>query len=63
MIYIIIAIILSVVIYRIGVIDGQRLSKGEKIKFVPKKAKVDTEKEKLQNGIKNILGYGLEVNR
>lgn len=50
----------AILIYRLGVWDGQSVSRGEKIAVPNIKVKKDkNESEKLQRGIKNILDYGI----
>lgn len=60
---ILITAILSVAIYRLGLCDGQRVAKGEKLKntLTVTKKQVKEEDEKIKRGIKNILDYGMEV--
>lgn len=62
MIYVIISIILTVIVYRLGVLDGQKTTKGEKISLIPARKKKEIEVDKFQKGIKNILNYNMEVN-
>ena len=61
-IFFIIMAILSVLIYRQGLKDGQMVSKGEKIKTAPKmpfKRPESAEQKKVINGLKNIISYGM----
>ena len=55
--------VLAVAIYRLGLCDGQRISKGERLKgtITVTKKEVKEEDEKIKRGIKNILDYGMEV--
>ncbi len=60
---IILIAVIAVLIYRLGLCDGQAVSRGEKLKHtvtVTKKPKAEQD-EKIKRGIKNILDYGLEV--
>jgi hypothetical protein len=54
--------ILSVLIYRQGLKDGQMVSKGEKIKTAPKiplKTKESAEQKRIIKGLRNIISYGM----
>ena len=61
-IFFIIMAILSVLIYRQGLKDGQMVSKGEAIKTTlktPFKRPESAEQKKVINGLKNIISYGM----
>lgn len=61
-IFFIIMAILSVLIYRQGLKDGQMVSKGEAIKTtlkMPFKRPESAEQKKVINGLKNIISYGM----
>ena len=62
MLYVIFAIALTIIVYRLGVLDGQKTCRGEKISLMPVKKKKEIEIDKFQKGIKNILNYNTEVN-
>ncbi len=61
-IFFIIMAILSVLIYRQGLKDGQMVSKGEQIKTAPKiplKTKESAEQKRIIKGLRNIISYGM----
>ncbi|MBO7208364.1 MAG: hypothetical protein J6V58_01355 [Clostridia bacterium] len=62
MLYVIISIILTIIVYRLGVMDGQKRYKGEKISLIPNAKNNEIEVDKFQKGIKNILNYNTGVN-
>ncbi len=62
MLYAIISIVLTVIVYRLGVMDGQKINKGKNISLIPLEKKKEIEIDRFQKGIKNILNYNTEVN-
>lgn len=54
--------IVTALIYRQGIKDGQTVSKGEQIKTTfktPFKRTENAEQKKVMNGLKNIISYGM----
>jgi len=58
---IIITACMAVLIYRLGLSDGQSAANGERIKStVTIKRKESAEEERIKRGIKSIMDFGME---
>lgn len=58
---IIITACMAVLIYRLGLSDGQSAAKGERIKSTVTVRRKDTaEEERLKKGLKGIMDFGME---
>lgn len=59
---IIITACMAVLIYRLGLSDGQSAARGERIKStVTVKHRENSEEERIKRGIKSIMDFGMEV--
>ncbi|MCK9479003.1 MAG: hypothetical protein M0R40_05820 [Firmicutes bacterium] len=59
MLYFLMIAILTVLIYRLGLKDGQTTAKGGKITAIPMGAFKQHKENSVEKGLKNIISYGM----